>query len=307
MSLKHFLTVPDLSKSEFDHVLQEAAAWKKQPHGDVLAGKTVALVFSKPSTRTRVSFSVGVYQLGGMPLTLSEQELQMRKSESIEDTARVLSRYVDAVVIRTFAKRDVEDLAHAASVPVINALTDEDHPCQALTDIFTFEERFSDPVGRKITYLGDGNNVAASLAEAAAMAGIDVCLAVPADCDIPEAKMAGIRSLADTRGTKVWVERDPETAVAGASALYTDVWISMGQTESSDKVSSLRPFQINSTLLAQALPDAIVMHCLPAHRGQEITDEVMDGPHSVVFDQAENRLHVQKALMAYLLAGRPAR
>jgi ornithine carbamoyltransferase len=304
MSAKHFLTVPDLSKSEFDHVLQGAAAWKKQPHGDVLAGKTVALVFSKPSTRTRVSFSVGVYQLGGMPLTLSEQELQMRKSESIEDTARVLSRYVDAVVIRTFAKRDVEDLAHAASVPVINALTDEDHPCQALTDIFTFEECFPDPVGRKMTYLGDGNNVAASLAEAAALAGIDVCLAIPEGCDLPEAKMAAIGSLADTRGTKVWVERDPEAAVAGASALYTDVWISMGQTERLDKVSSLQPFQINSTLLAQALPDAIVMHCLPAHRGQEITDEVMDGPQSVVFDQAENRLHVQKALMAYLVAGR---
>ena len=196
MDVRHFLTVPDLSKAEFEDVLAQAAAWKKSPHGDLLAGKTVALIFGKPSTRTRVSFSVGVHQLGGMPLYLSEQELQMRKSESIEDTARVLSRYVDAIVIRTFAQKDVEDLAAAASVPVINALTDDDHPCQALTDIFTFRERFADSTGRKITYLGDGNNVAASLAEAGAMAGIDVCLSVPEGCELPAAKMASVAALA---------------------------------------------------------------------------------------------------------------
>ena len=304
MSIKHFLTVPDLTKKEFDHVLKQAAVWKKQPYGDVLAGKTVALIFGKPSTRTRLSFSVGVHQLGGMPLYMSEQEMQMRKSESIEDTAKVLSRYVEAIVIRTFARKDVEDLAHAASIPVINALTDEDHPCQALTDVFTFQERFADPVGRKITYLGDGNNVAASLAEAGAMAGIDVCLSVPEGYDLPEAKTAAISALADSYGTKFWVERDPATAAAGASALYTDVWISMGQSDDSGKVQSLRPYQVNADLLARALPDAIVLHCLPAHRGQEITDEVMDGPQSAVFDQAENRLHAQKALMAYILGGR---
>ena len=173
MDVRHFLTVPDLSKAEFEAVLQQAAAWKKHPQGDILAGKTVALVFGKPSTRTRVSFSVGVYQMGGMPLTLSEQEMQMRKSESIEDTARVMSRFVDGLVIRTFAKKDVEDLAANASIPVINALTDENHPCQALADVFTFRERFGDERGRKIVYLGDGNNVAASLAEAGALAGID--------------------------------------------------------------------------------------------------------------------------------------
>jgi ornithine carbamoyltransferase len=304
MGIKHFLTVPDLTKEEFDHVLEQAAAWKKQPYGDVLAGKTVALIFGKPSTRTRVSFSVGVHQLGGMPLYMSEQELQMRKSESIEDTAKVLSRYVEAIVIRTFARKDVEDLAQAASIPVINALTDEDHPCQALTDVFTFQERFADPVGRKITYLGDGNNVAASLAEAGAMAGIDVCLSVPEGYDLPQAKTAAISVLAERYGTKFWVERDPVAAVAGASALYTDVWISMGQSDDSGKVQSLRPYQVNADLLARALPDAIVLHCLPAHRGMEITDEVMDGPQSVVFDQAENRLHAQKALMAYILGGR---
>ena len=304
MGIRHFLTVPDLTKEELDHVLAEAAVWKRKPQGDVLAGKTVALIFGKPSTRTRVSFSVGVHQLGGMPLYMSEQELQMRKSESIEDTARVLSRYVDAIVIRTFAKKDVEDLAQAASIPVINALTDEDHPCQALTDVFTIKERFADVAGRQITYLGDGNNVAASLAEAAAMVGMDICLSCPEGCDLPSAKMESVAALAAKYGTRVWVERDPEAAVVGASALYTDVWISMGQSDDSGKVAALKPYQVNADLLSKALPEAIVLHCLPAQRGHEITDEVMDGPQSVVFDEAENRLHVQKALMAYILGGR---
>jgi len=301
MSVRHFLTVPDLSKAEIETVLEQAAVWKARPLGSVLAGKTVALVFGKPSTRTRVSFSVGVHELGGMPLYLSEQEIQMRRSESIEDTARVLSRYVDAIVIRTFAQKDVEDLAAHATVPVINALTDDDHPCQALTDVFTFREHFGAASGRKITYLGDGNNVAASLAEACALTGIDFCLSVPEGCDLPIGKMRSIAALACEHGTRFWVERDPGTAVAGASALYTDVWISMGQTHDAAKVESLRPYQLNAALLAKALPDAIVLHCLPAHRGEEITNEVMDGPQSAVFDQAENRLHVQKALMAFLI------
>jgi len=304
VSVKHLLTVGDLTYAELDGVLAAAAVWKRRPHGDLLAGKSVALVFGKPSTRTRVSFSVGVYQLGGLPLTLSEQELQMRTSETIEDTARVLSRYCAGIVIRTFAQKDVEDLAAASSVPVINALTDDEHPCQAVTDIFTFKERFADAEGRKIVYLGDGNNVASSLAEAGAMAGIDVCLCVPEGYDIPEAKLALVSAVAEERGTKIWVERDPGAAVAGASALYTDAWISMGQRHETEKIDALRPYQVNATLLSGARPEAIVMHCLPAHRGQEITDEVMDGPQSVVFEQAENRLHAQKALMAYLLGGR---
>jgi ornithine carbamoyltransferase len=304
MTVRHFLTVPDLSKEEFDHVLREATKWKRSRYSDILAGKTVALIFGKPSTRTRVSFSVGVHQLGGMPLYLAEQELQMRKSESIEDTARVLSRYVDAIVIRTFAKRDVEDLAAASSVPVINALTDEDHPCQALTDIFTFMERFPDPAGRKIVYLGDGNNVAASLAEAGTMAGIDVCLCSPKGFDLPREKMESITRLAAQYGTKFSVERDPGAAVVGASALYTDVWISMGQQTDTEKICAMEAFRLDSSLLARARAEAIVLHCLPAHRGEEITDEVMDSPQSVVFDQAENRLHVQKSLMAFLIAGR---
>ncbi len=301
--MKHFLTVLDLSTAELESVLADAARWKRDPQGTLLAGKTVALIFNKPSTRTRVSFSVGVHELGGMPLFLSEHELQMRKSESIEDTARVLSRYVDAIVIRTFAHQDVVDLAAAASVPVINALTDDDHPCQALADIFTLRERFADTRGRKVTYLGDGNNVAASLSEACVMAGMDICLCIPEGLELPPTKMQGIVALALEHGTKAWVERDPAAAADGASALYTDVWVSMGQSSDAAKMEALRPYQLNRELLRAALPEAIVMHCLPAHRGDEITDEAMDGPWSAVFDQAENRLHAQKALMVHLLGG----
>jgi ornithine carbamoyltransferase len=303
MSVRHFRKVTDLSADEVAWVFERATVVKRSPHSDMLAGKTVALIFSKPSTRTRVSFSVGVHQMGGMPLFLGENELQMRKSESIEDTARVLSRYVDAIVIRTFAQSDVDDLAAAATVPVINALTDERHPCQGLTDLFTFEERFGDARGRQITYLGDGNNVAESLAAAGAVRGVDVCLAVPEGYDLPAGLWDELQLLAAAQGTRIWVERDPYQAVKDASALYTDVWISMGQTKAEEKVAALTPYRIDAALLAAARPDAIVMHCLPAHRGDEITSEVMDGPQSVVFDQAENRLHVQKALMALLLEG----
>jgi ornithine carbamoyltransferase len=305
MNVRHFSKVSDLSAEEIRRVLVDAVRMKRDPLADsyVLAGKSVALIFSKPSTRTRVSFSVGVHQLGGFVLSLSEQELQMRKSESIADTARVLSRYVDAIVIRTFAQADVDDLAAWATVPVVNALTDDRHPCQALTDIFTFMECFPDARGRQITYLGDGNNVATSLAAAGAMTGIDVCLAVPEGHDVPGPLWAEIQQLARDHHTRVWVERDPRAAVAGASALYTDVWISMGQAQDEQKLRLLQPYRIDAALVAAALPEAVVMHCLPAHRGTEITDDVMDGPRSVVFDQAENRLHVQKALMAFLTGG----
>jgi ornithine carbamoyltransferase len=301
MNVRHFRKVDDLSAQEVALVFARAAEMKSSPLSQILAGRTVALIFSKPSTRTRVSFSVGVHQMGGMPLFLGENELQMRKSESVEDTARVLSRYVDAIVIRTFAQADVDDLATNAGVPVINALTDERHPCQGLTDLFTFEERFSDARGRKITYLGDGNNVAESLAAAGAMRGVDVCLAVPEGYDLPGHLWEELQALARSHGTRVWVERDPYAAVEDASALYTDVWISMGQAKAEEKIAALTPYRIDAALVAAARRDAIVMHCLPAHRGDEITSGVMDGPQSVVFDQTENRLHVQKALMALLL------
>lgn len=302
--VRHFTKVADLSAAEIRRILSRASKLKDRPHADrSLTGCTVALIFSKPSTRTRVSFSVGVYQLGGMALYLSEQELQMRSSESLEDTARVLSRFVDAIVIRTFAQQDVEELAAYATVPVINALTDERHPCQAMADIFTFEERFPDSKGRTITYVGDGNNVAASLAAAGAMTGIDVCLGLPEGYDLAPALWEEIQGLASAHGTRVWVERDPKRAVETASAVYTDVWTSMGQERDQAKLETLRPYQINRELMSAAPWEAIVMHCLPAHRGEEITDEVIDGPQSVVFDQAENRLHVQKALLTFLLGG----
>ena len=303
MTPRHFVKVTDLTSEEIRWVLEEAKRMKSHPAGDLLEGKTVAMIFSKPSTRTRVSFSVGVHQLGGMPLFLGEHELQMRTSETIEDTARVLSRYVDAIVIRTFAQQDVEDLAANSTVPVINALTDDHHPCQALADIFTFEEVFPDARGRTITYLGDGNNVAASLAAAAALTGIDVCLATPEGYDLPAAVWDEVQRVAAAHGTRVWLERDPAAAAANASALYTDVWISMGQSADAEKVAALTPYRIDDDLLAKARPEAVVMHCLPAHRGMEITDSVMDGPRSVVFDQAENRLHAQKALLSFLLRG----
>jgi len=305
MNVRHFRKVSDLSAEEIRRILVEATRMKGAPLADthVLAGRSVALIFSKPSTRTRVSFSVGVHQLGGFALSLSEQELQMRKSESIADTARVLSRYVDALVIRTFAQADVDDLAAWATIPVVNALTDDRHPCQALTDIFTFMECFPDARGRQITYLGDGNNVATSLAAAGAMTGIDVCLSVPEGHDVPPRLWAEIQQLASDHHTRVWVERDPRAAVAEASALYTDVWISMGQAHDEQKSRALEPYRIDASLVGAALPEAVVMHCLPAHRGAEITDDVMDGPRSVVFDQAENRLHVQKALLTFLMSG----
>jgi ornithine carbamoyltransferase len=284
VNVRHFRKVADLSALEIRLVLDRARTLKREPWSSrALAQKSVALIFSKPSTRTRVSFSVGIHQLGGLALTLGEQELQMRKSESIEDTARVLSRYVDAIVIRTFAQADVDDLAAHATVPVVNGLTDERHPCQALADIFTFEESFPDYRGRTITYLGDGNNVAASLAAAGALTGVNVCLSVPEGYDLPAPIWEEVQDLADRHGTTVWVERDPARAVRDASALYTDVWISMGQADASEKRAALEPYRIDSRLLSLAPPAAIVLHCLPAHRGDEITSEVMDGPRSRIF------------------------
>ncbi|GAB4247212.1 MAG: ornithine carbamoyltransferase [Thermoleophilia bacterium] len=300
---KHFLEIEDLTAVEIRGILDLAHELKTSPLGTDLAGRSIALIFHKPSTRTRVSFSVGISQLGGYALSLAEQEIQMKSSESVEDTARVLSRYVDAVVIRTFAQADLAAYAAASSVPVVNGLTDERHPCQGLTDVFTFEEYFPDPRGRTITYLGDGNNVAFSLSAAAAKLGVNVVLSVPECCDLSAADMGILRRMHEEAGSRIVVERDPKKAVEEASALYTDVWVSMGQSGSEEKVRALRPYRVDLELLSRAPDKAIVMHCLPAHRGEEITDEVMDGPRSVVFDQAENRLHVQKALLIKLLAG----
>ncbi len=309
MSLKgrDFLSMADLEAGELNLVLEEAAGFKRALRaGEVrpsLRGKLVALIFQKPSTRTRVSFEAAVRHLGGHPLTLSASEMQLGRGETVSDTGRVLSRYVQAITLRTFAHREVEELAEAAEVPVINALTDLEHPCQVLADLFTIRERFGGFSGIRLTYLGDGNNVANSLALGCALAGIAFTAACPEGYEPDPDVLRRARSLAGEG--KVRVIRDPREAATGAHVLYTDVWVSMGQSDDERRKRDLRPYQLNGELLGLADPEAVVMHCLPAHRGEEIADEVMDGPRSLVWDQAENRMHAQAALL-HLLIGEEA-
>lgn len=300
---RDFLSVADLGAEELLLLLEEAAAFKRSLRGgnvvQSLRGKLVALVFQKPSTRTRVSFEAAVHHLGGHPLTLNASELQLGRGETIGDTGKVLSRYVHAITLRTFAHREVEELAEAATVPVINALTDLEHPCQILADLLTVKEHFGDLRGLRLTYLGDGNNVANSLALGCALAGMYYTAACPAGHAPDAAVLARARALGGDDAVRV-VE-DPEEAVSSAHVLYTDVWFSMGQDREPGKEASLRPYQLNAELLERAAPEAVVMHCLPAHRGEEITDEVIDGPRSLVWDQAENRMHAQAALLQLLV------
>jgi ornithine carbamoyltransferase len=254
------------------------------------------MIFEKPSTRTRVSFEVAIYQLGGYPVYLSPTELQLSRGETIKDTAQVLSRYLDAVVIRTFSHNTIEEFAKWSTVPVINALTDEHHPCQALADIMTIIEKKGKLQGIKLTFVGDGNNVANSLIEASALVEIKINIATPEGCEplmeiIEKAKAF----------TEVKIFHDPQEAVKDADVIYTDVWLSMGEEENIKKKEKFKNFQLNTELLKKAKSDAIVMHCLPAHRGEEITDEVLDSPQSVVLDQAENRLYTEKAILEFLL------
>ncbi|WP_298430013.1 ornithine carbamoyltransferase [uncultured Jannaschia sp.] len=264
-----------------------------------LDGRVVALIFEKPSTRTRVSFDVGVRQMGGTSLVLSGAEMQLGHGETIADTARVLSRYVDLIMIRTFGEDILHEMAEHATVPVINGLTDSSHPCQIMADVMTFEEHRGPIAGKRVAWMGDGNNVAQSFLHAAASFGFDFTFSGPAQLDPPDALMGAIRRA----GRDMRVERDPARAVADADLIVTDTWVSMGDAESSRqrRHNLLRPYQVNERLLDAAPEDALVMHCLPAHRGEEITDAVLDGPRSVVFDEAENRLHAQKAIMRWCL------
>lgn len=300
---RDYLSVDDLSTDELLHVLDLAAALKSDPslHATALAGRSVALIFEKASTRTRVSFEVGISQLGGHPLPLSSSDLQLGRGETIEDTGRVLARYVDALVLRTFEQDRLETLAEAADVPVVNSLSDFEHPCQALADLLTIRERRGDLRGLVLTYLGDGNNVAHSLLLGGAKAGMHVRVATPPGfAPIPQVVHRAAEIAASTGGSAVALT-DPEEAAAGADVLYTDAWASMGQEEEADERALVFPaYQLNEKLLTRASPDVVVLHCLPAHRGQEITDEVMDGPCSAIWDQAENRLHSQKALLLFL-------
>ena len=299
---RSFTRVADWSRDELLRVLDLADDLKrKQQAGEehrLLPGRTLGMIFQKPSTRTRVSFEVGIYQLGGTGLYLSAGDLQLGRGETIKDTAVVLSRYLDAIMIRTFAQADVEELAAHASIPVINGLTDSSHPCQALADVMTIRERFGRLEGLKVVYLGDGNNVCASLMVACAKLGMDFVAATPASYRPPE---EAVRIARDAGGS-VQLTDDPRGAVGAANVLYTDVWTSMGQdAEREQRLRDLAGYGIDAGLVQLASDDAIVLHCLPAHYGEEITEEVLYGPQSAVWDEAENRLHAQKALMALVI------
>lgn len=304
--LRHFLIDDDLEPAELLAVLDEADRLKGDRFGSrPLAGpRSVAVIFEKASTRTRLSFEVGIVELGGHPVILDVRATQIGRGETIEDTARVLSRYVSAIVIRTFGQDRIEALAAAATVPVVNALTDLAHPCQALADLQTIREHLGRLRGVRLGYVGDGNNMAHSLLLAGAAAGLDVRVATPPGYEPDAAIVQRAGTLAARNGGRVWCGTDPYAAAADADVLYTDVWASMGQEDdAARRLPAFQPYQVNADLLAAASPEAIVLHCLPAHRGEEISAEVIDGPRSVVFDQAENRLHAQKALLSFLLAG----
>jgi len=301
--MRHYLSVDDLSADELRGILDLAGDLKADPSpvAEALRGRSVALIFEKPSTRTRVSFEVGVAQLGAHPVVLSSSELQLGRGETIQDTGRVLSRYVDAVVLRTFEQERLELLSSTATIPIVNALSDFEHPCQALADLLTMREHLGDLSGRAVAYLGDGNNVAHSLLLAGTKMGMTVRVSTPPGFEpIPQVVHRAEEIAAETGGA-VEITHDPEEAAIGAHALYTDVWTSMGQDLEADERALVFPsYQLTQKLVDLADPEVVVLHCLPAHRGQEITDEVIDGPRSVVWDQAENRLHTQKALLLRL-------
>ena len=297
-----FLSIDDLSPQQLVALLDGADAAKRDPGAwsQRLQGRQIALIFEKPSTRTRVSFEVAVSSMGGHAIVLRGDELQLGRGETIEDTGRVLSRYVDAIVVRTFGQDRLERLADAADVPVVNALSDFSHPCQCLADLQTLREKKGDLRGRVLTYVGDGNNVAHSLMFGGTKMGMDVRIACPAGYEpFPQVAERSIE-LAEENGGKLTVTNDVMEAAEGADAIYTDVWVSMGQEEA-DKRALFSAYQVDSRMVDAADTEVVVMHCLPAHRGEEITAEVFDGPRSIVWDQAENRLHAQKSLLSWLL------
>lgn len=306
--MNHFLDIHKTDKTALRSIIDQAQSMKSARNGrpkaapddqQPLAGRMVALIFEKPSTRTRVSFDVGVRQLGGQSMVLSGSEMQLGHGETIADTARVLSRYVDLIMIRTFDESVLEEMAEYADVPVINGLTDRSHPCQIMADIQTFEEHRGSIAGKKVVWCGDGNNVCASFLHAAGQFGFDVTFSGPVQLD-PEMEYVG---WARGEGRNITIERDAIKAVQGADLIVTDTWVSMHDAQSSRerRHNMLRPYQVNAKLMAAAKPDALFMHCLPAHREEEVTSEVMDGPNSVVWDEAENRLHAQKAIMRWCL------
>jgi ornithine carbamoyltransferase len=297
-STRHFLDLSAVSAEELRAMLDAARSAKTATEADrPLAGKMLAMIFEKPSTRTRVSFDVGMRQLGGETLFLSGTEMQLGRAETIADTAKVLSRYVDIIMIRTLDHSRMLELAEHATVPVINALTDDTHPCQIMADILTFEEHRGPIKGKTLAWTGDGNNVLHSLIEGAAQFGYRMQIATPEGSE-PETKFV---EWARKQGAEIDISADPDRAVNGADCVITDTWVSMNQEHKARGHNIFVPYQVNETLMQKANPDALFMHCLPAHRGEEVTDGVMDGPQSVVFDEAENRLHAQKAIMRWCM------
>ncbi len=304
--MRHFLSITDYSSQELLDLLELATRLKKERqaggNAPILEGKVLAMVFQKPSLRTRVSFDMAMRHLGGDALYLSPSEIDLGKRESIADVSRVLSRYIDAIMARVFDHAHILELASYASVPVINGLSDFNHPCQALADTLTIYERFGDLHGLDVAYIGDGNNVAVSLLFACAKLGMNFRIAGPEGYGLSDDVMATAEVFSQESGTTISSTHDPEEAARGANVIYTDTWVSMGQEEESKKRSKVfPPYQVNEALVSLGDPEAIVMHCLPAHRGQEITDAVADGPHSVIFQQAENRMHAQKAILYTLM------
>lgn len=312
--MKHLISLHDITKDEIYGIFQLAAELKKNlkegKEHKLLKGKTLGMIFTKSSTRTRVSFEVGMYQLGGYPLFLSSNDIQLGRGETIYDTAQVLSRYIDGIMIRTFAHKDVTDLAQYGTIPVINGLTDLMHPCQVLADLFTVMERKGRLEGLKLAYIGDGNNMAHSLLHGCTKVGMDISVATPPGfkCDdliVAEALEDARTSYSESSKSKVpeiVLTNDPAEAIKDADVVYTDTWVSMGQeSEKAERIKIFRPYQVNKDLFSLAKKDALFLHCLPAYRGYEVTDEIIDGPNSVVFDEAENRLHVQKAIMVKVM------
>ena len=304
MTLRHFLVDDDLDPAELESVLDVAQKMKldRFAYKPLLGPQSVAVIFEKPSTRTRLSFEAGIAELGGHPIVVDARSTQLGRGETIEDTAKVLSRYVSAIVIRTFGQDRIEQLAAASSVPVVNALTDFAHPCQALADLLTIREHKGRLSGLTLAYLGDGNNMAHSLLLAGATAGMQVRVASPPGYEPFQQVVDRANQIGERTGGAAVVTHDPFQAAAGADILYTDVWASMGQEgESENRQLVFAPYQLDEKVVSQAHPDVLVLHCLPAHRGEEIAGAVIDGVHSAVWDQAENRLHVQKALLSFLV------
>ncbi|MDP4180129.1 MAG: ornithine carbamoyltransferase [Bacillota bacterium] len=304
--MEHLISLYDLTLNDFQEIFDLAEKLKRQLKEGIehqlLKNKTLGMIFTKSSTRTRVSFEVGMYQLGGYPLFLSSNDIQLGRGETIYDTAQVLSRFIDGIMIRTFKHSDVEELAKYGNIPVINGLTDLMHPCQILADLFTVYEHKGDLKGLKLAYVGDGNNVANSLLHGCAKVGMDIAVAAPKGYECDKAIISEASSDAKISGSKILLTEDPYEAVKDADVVYTDTWVSMGQEDEKEKrVKLFMPYQVNSDLFSKAKEDAVFLHCLPAYREYEVTAEVIDGPQSLVFDEAENRMHVQKAIMALLM------